>query len=549
MATSIGMHALADLALAAQGALFVLFVKSVLVLGVAALIAAMMHRRSAAARHLVWSIGLTTALALPVLSAVVPAWSIAGLPRVGWSDEAGRAAPVPVWVSLAAPKPELAPAPAPMPATAVAITGDNAPGTPAAAVDVTIASDASDGASVPEASVTAVAPEAAGAGAAVTVRVATAALHTGMLMTWPNRLSETGPLGPALLLVWLGGAVLLLLRLGLDAMTVSRLVRRATPAEEDLVLRQRLGDALLRCAVRDAELRVSDDIDVPVTWGIGSPVVLLPREATEWTAQRRALVLEHELAHVMRRDVCLHAAASVARALYWINPLAWLAVRELRNESEQACDDAVLARGVRPTRYAEELLSIARSIGAASVPALAPGLVRRPRIERRLRSLLDANMPRRLTTRRDTAVGAMAVLALALPLAAMRPVAPSREAAAPGPEFATPMALAVRVPRAIAASTAIPAMPAMPPMPVVPAMPAMRARAAGAAAVLALTPGSAAPAPSAMRIVIPAIARGGSAESAPCEANGSSSSNMTTDNDGVRTWEVHWTGRDCGVDL
>lgn len=34
-----------------------------------------------------------------------------------------------------------------------------------------------------------------------------------------------------------------------------------------------------------------------------------------------------------------------------------------------------------------------------------------------------------------------------------------------------------------------------------------------------------------------------------CIPNGGSSSNMSTENGGLRRWEVHWTGRDCTVDL
>src|SRR3954470_18024723 len=150
-------------------------------------------------------------------------------------------------------------------------------------------------------------------------------------------------------------------------------------------------------------------------------VILLPREADEWSAARRELVLRHELAHVARLDVLTQLLARVVSALHWPNPLAWLAERNLRRECEQACDDAVLAAGVRPTRYAEELLAILSELAPRGVASLAPGLASGPSIEQRLHALLDGRSTRRRATRLDAAVTGVGVLALALPLAAMTP--------------------------------------------------------------------------------------------------------------------------------
>src|SRR5262249_44676824 len=83
--------------------------------------------------------------------------------------------------------------------------------------------------------------------------------------------------------------------------------------------------------------------------------------------------------------------------------------------------DAVLAAGVRPTRYAEELLEIASELTSLGVASLAPGLASRPSLEVRLRALLDARSTRRRATRLEAGLTATGVLSLALPLAAMRP--------------------------------------------------------------------------------------------------------------------------------
>jgi len=58
--------------------------KGALLLAVAGLLCVLGRRWSAAARHLTWSLGLTSLLVLPVLSLALPAWQVPVLPRPAW---------------------------------------------------------------------------------------------------------------------------------------------------------------------------------------------------------------------------------------------------------------------------------------------------------------------------------------------------------------------------------------------------------------------------------------------------------------------------------
>src|SRR3954463_2027201 len=99
-----------------------------------------------------------------------------------------------------------------------------------------------------------------------------------------------------------------------------------------------------------------------VTWGALEPRILLPAGADEWTDLRIGAVLGHELAHVRRHDWFIQLVGELARAMYWFNPLVWIACDRLRLESERACDDAVLGLGFDSTQYATELLELARML-------------------------------------------------------------------------------------------------------------------------------------------------------------------------------------------
>ena len=126
-----------------------------------------------------------------------------------------------------------------------------------------------------------------------------------------------------------------------------------------------------------------------MTWGLANPVILLPADSTNWPIERLRAVLLHELAHVQRFDCLTQIIGQIARAVHWSNPLAWLAVRGLRREQEQACDDRVLQSGLPPTDYAAHLLAVASQKHRLFAPAVGLAMARTSRIERRLASILD----------------------------------------------------------------------------------------------------------------------------------------------------------------
>ena len=137
------------------------------------------------------------------------------------------------------------------------------------------------------------------------------------------------------------------------------------------------------------------------TWGWRRPVVMLPAEASAWSAERRRIVLLHELAHVRRGDWLLQMAAEALRCVWWFNPLAWVVRARLRRESEHAADDLVLAQGVPATACATQLVELAKEVRKHRRTWLpAPAMARPSHLERRLTAMLNSHTNRRPLTRR-----------------------------------------------------------------------------------------------------------------------------------------------------
>jgi TonB family protein len=218
--------------------------------------------------------------------------------------------------------------------------------------------------------------------------------------------------------VWLAGAVLSLSILLIGAMWLTWLTWRATHAGVEWhsianETRHRLG---IRRPIRIA---LTQHPAMLVTWGVIKPVILLPKSAASWPAERIQLVLAHEMAHLVRRDWLVQLAAEIVRAINWFNPLFWIACARLRRESEYACDDIVLELGTGGTAYASHLVDLARSFSAHGRTWLpAPSIARPSTLERRVRAMLNPRLDRHPVSMKSRIALAAMLLAIALPIAA-----------------------------------------------------------------------------------------------------------------------------------
>ena len=166
----------------------------------------------------------------------------------------------------------------------------------------------------------------------------------------------------------------------------------------------------------------NESIGGPVTWGIFRPVILVPPSFEELPAECREAVLCHELAHIQAYDFLVRCLAEIARAVIWFQPLAWVVLRQLREEQELACDNRVLATGGKPSAYAKLLMDWDGRPGLDSL--IAVGIAHRSCLRRRLYALLDPDLRRENVAATGVAGACFAGLAAALPLAALS-VAPA----------------------------------------------------------------------------------------------------------------------------
>ena len=256
------------------------------------------------------------------------------------------------------------------------------------------------------------------------------ATHLAVAPNAPTRTPGPGlSLAQLVLMLWGAGAFVVTLWYVMGHVGLARIARRAVPLGGGEW--NRMGHiAALDQGVKAPRILRSRAVGSPVIWGLRRPIVLLPHSAQDWSGERCRVVLAHELAHAARGDTIAQFIGTLVCALYWFHPLAWVAARRLRVESEQACDDQVVSRGIPVTDYAGHLLEVARGSQALRPGgAVAIGMAKPSHFEGRLLALLDERRPRSAPRPRARVLLWSALLTLLVPVALLSPV-PTRAAAA-----------------------------------------------------------------------------------------------------------------------
>jgi beta-lactamase regulating signal transducer with metallopeptidase domain len=174
--------------------------------------------------------------------------------------------------------------------------------------------------------------------------------------------AKTSIVRPLLFTIWMLGALVMTARLLTSCIRMRR-VRDGALSISPADLGFTGNDALM---MGKMSLRLSTEIRSPLLTGVFRPAILLPADIAAWTTPaERAAIIQHELAHVARRDPLVNLFQTSLQAIFFFHPLVRYACRQMSLERELACDDRVVNLGANADTYAESILKVAeRSVAA-----------------------------------------------------------------------------------------------------------------------------------------------------------------------------------------
>jgi beta-lactamase regulating signal transducer with metallopeptidase domain/HEAT repeat protein len=197
-------------------------------------------------------------------------------------------------------------------------------------------------------------------------------LETTSLDGTPGRWQVVGAALPWLVAAWIGGVLLLSLRL-LGGWWHTRALRAVDVAPVPDWCEARL--AMLRDRlqiIRPVAIVSSIRVSVPVIVGHLKPVIVLPAAALSGLSPAHLdAIIAHELAHVRRHDYLVNLAQTVIETLLFYHPAVWWVSRQVRVAREHCCDDLAVTVCSSRHEYVRALLDLEELRDAT--PTLALG--------------------------------------------------------------------------------------------------------------------------------------------------------------------------------
>lgn len=124
---------------------------------------------------------------------------------------------------------------------------------------------------------------------------------------------------PVAAIVWVSGIVIMLAYALISYIKLKKTVSVCVP----------VGERILSC----------DEVKAPFILGVFKPIIYVPSSMSGETLD---LVIRHETAHLQRHDHWWKPLGYLLLAVYWFNPLCWIAYILLSRDIEMACDEKVI---------------------------------------------------------------------------------------------------------------------------------------------------------------------------------------------------------------
>jgi len=161
---------------------------------------------------------------------------------------------------------------------------------------------------------------------------------------------------PFMLIAWSIGIVVCSLFFLIAHLRCRKEYGASLPIENDYIKKILKGYNLKRII----QIRQSDKINAPMTYGILKPVILFPK-TTDWQNETQIrYVLTHELTHIKRFDILSKWLYAAALCIHWFNPLVWVMYILANRDIELFCDEKVVRSFGEKTKsvYAAMLIGL-----------------------------------------------------------------------------------------------------------------------------------------------------------------------------------------------
>lgn len=150
---------------------------------------------------------------------------------------------------------------------------------------------------------------------------------------------------------------------------------------------------------RKVRIYYSHYLDAPALIGVFQPIIILPYELMHIEEERLRHILMHEVIHCQKKHLLLQWIFWFVKAVYWFNPLIWLAHEWMKLDAELACDEAVVkelhAKDVN--KYGHTLIDLSDKANVSPYAINAAGMMnKKSELRRRIVRISTTKKPLKL---------------------------------------------------------------------------------------------------------------------------------------------------------
>lgn len=139
-------------------------------------------------------------------------------------------------------------------------------------------------------------------------------------------------------IVWLSGMCICALFFIIAYIKCRREFKMSLPVESDFATLWLREHALHR----PVQIRQSDRIKAPLTYGVFHPVVLFPKKIDWMDETKLRYILTHEFTHIRHLDTLAKLVLTTAVCVHWFNPFVWVMYVLANRDIELSCDETVV---------------------------------------------------------------------------------------------------------------------------------------------------------------------------------------------------------------
>ncbi|MBE6617380.1 MAG: hypothetical protein E7627_05525 [Ruminococcaceae bacterium] len=140
--------------------------------------------------------------------------------------------------------------------------------------------------------------------------------------------------------VWLAGCIICAIYFIVAYVNLRVELAASLPETNEVILRFAKKHKL----IRRVEIRRSDRITTPITYGLFKPVIVMPKISYGCSEHQLEYIIEHEHVHIKRMDILVKGALIAAVCVHWFNPLVWVMLVLCNRDLELSCDEAVIRK-------------------------------------------------------------------------------------------------------------------------------------------------------------------------------------------------------------